>query len=219
MTVDTTGQGGGRGPVGGAENMIRRVESLSPEQLERVKRSVGEAFVSNELFHNWGTAAERREDVLKYMSIYVDYVWRAGELYANEELTALIGLEDSGRAPVLPRIHMILRLITGLPFRRVRSFLHFARQVGGSNARYAKRRHLDALLVCVDKDRQSKGLASELVRFAQGEAGRLGVPLLFDTDVRAYAEMYQHLGCTLYNTVTADNGVTRFSLCYEGTES
>ncbi len=26
--------------------------------------------------------------------------------------------------------------------------------------------------------------------------------------------MYIHFGCELYNTVTADNGVTRYSLCY-----
>lgn len=194
--------------------MIQKVEHLTPAQLEQVKSTVGEAFVSNELFHNWGTETERRDDVLKYMSIYVDYVCRAGELYANEDLTALIGLEDSAHAPVLPRIKMIGKLMTGLPFQRVKSLLRFARQVSGSNARYAKERHLDALMVCVDKAHQGKGLASELVRFAQAEADRLGVPLLFDTDVKSYAELYQHLGCSLYHTVTADNGVTRYSLSY-----
>ena len=195
--------------------MICKVENLTPAHLERIKRSVGEAFVSNELFHNWGSEAERREDVLKYMSVYVDYVYRAGELYANEELTALIGLEDSARVPVLLRIKMILKLMTGLPFQRVRSILQFANQVSVSNARYAKQRHLDALMVCVDRAHQGKGLASELVRFAQAQADRLGVPLLFDTDVKGCAELYQHLGCSLYNTVTADNGVTRYSLCYQ----
>ena len=194
--------------------MIRKVENLTPAQLERIKGSVGAAFVSNELFRSWGSETERRDDVLKYMSVYVDYVYRAGELYANEELTALIGLEDSAHAPVLPRIKMIWKLLTGLPFKRVKSFLHFANQVSGSNARYAKQRHLDALMVCVDKAQQGRGLASELVRLAQAEADRLGVPLLFDTDMQDYAAMYQHLGCTLYNKVTADNGVTRYSLCY-----
>lgn len=195
--------------------MICRVENLTPAQLEQIKKTVGEAFVSNELFRNWGSEAERRDDVLKYMSVYVDYVYRAGELYANEELTALIGLEDSARAPVLPRIKMILKLMTGLPFKRVRRFLQFANQVSGSNARYAKQRRLDALMVCVDKAHQGKGLASELVRFAKTQAERLDVPLLFDTDMKDYAELYQHLGCRLYNTVTADNGVTRYSLCYQ----
>lgn len=194
--------------------MIRKAEHLSPAELARIKQTVGEAFVSNELFHNWGAEAERRDDVLRYMSVYVDYVYRAGELYANEDLTALIGLEDSAHAPVLPRIKMILKLIAALPFQRVKRLLHFARQVSGSNARYAGQRHLDALMVCVDPAQQGKGLASELIRFAKEQADRLGVPLLFDTDLEGYARMYQHLGCTLYNTVTADNGVTRYSLCY-----
>ena len=59
-----------------------------------------------------------------------------------------------------------------------------------------------------------EGIASELVRFAKKVSDKKGIPLLFDTDMKDYAEMYQHLGCELYNTVTADNGVTRYSLCY-----
>ena len=42
---------------------------------------VGEAFVTNELFHNWGSVEERQEDVMKYMAFYVDYIYQAGELY------------------------------------------------------------------------------------------------------------------------------------------
>ena len=196
--------------------MIRKAENLSEEQLRRIKSVIGEAFVSNELFRNWGTEEERRADVLKYMDIYVDYVYRAGELYANEEMTGFIGLEDSASAPALPRIRMILRLFAALPYARIKSFLRFAKQVGRSNERYAKQRHIDALRVCVDKAHQGKGVASGLIRFAMAKADEEGVPLLFDTDMKAYAEMYRHFGCELYHTVTADNGVTRYSLCYPG---
>ena len=194
--------------------MIKKVENISSAQLERLRKTVGEAFVSNELFHNWGSETERRDDVLKYMSIYVDYVYRAGELYANEEMTGCIGLEDSAHAPVFPRIRMILRLFAAIPFKRLRSFLHFANQISRSNEQYAKQRHLDALMVCVDREHQGKGIASELIRFAKCKADELEMPLLFDTDMKDYADMYQHFGCKLYNTVTADNGVTRYSLCY-----
>ncbi len=117
-----------------------------------------------------------RRDVLKYMSIYVDYVYRAGELYANEEMTGFIGLEDSAHAPVLPRIRMILRLFRAIPYKRIKSFLHFANQVSKSNEQYAKKRHLDALMVCVDKDHQGKGIASELVGFAKEKADELPEP-------------------------------------------
>ena len=44
---------------------------------------------------------------------------------------------------------------------------------------------------------------------------KIAIMLLFDTDMKEYAEMYKHFGCELYNTVTADNGVTRYSLCYK----
>lgn len=194
--------------------MIRKVENISQEQLEKIRKTIGEAFASNELFHNWGSETERRGDVLKYMSVYVDYVYGAGELYANEAMTGFIGLEDSAHAPVFPRIRMILRLFRAIPYKRIKSFLHFANQVSRSNEKYAKQRHLDALMVCVDKEYQGKGIASELISFAKKKADELGIPLLFDTDMKDYADMYQHFGCELYNTVTADNGVTRYSLCY-----
>ena len=195
--------------------MIKKAENLSEEQLAYIRETAGEAFVSNALFYNWGTEAERHDDVLKYMSIYVDYAYRTGELYVNEALTGFIGLEDSAHAPVLPRIRMILKMLMKLPFVRIKSFLHFAKQVSRSNERYAKQRRLDALMVCVDKQMQGHGIASELISFAEAKADELGVPLLFDTDMKEYADMYRHFGCELYNTVTADNGVTRYSLCYK----
>ena len=90
--------------------MIRRAENLSKEQLDSIRRMVGEAFVSNELFHNWGTMEERREDVLKYMALYVDYVYRSGELYVNDDLTGFIGLEDSAHSPKLRLLVMLIKM-------------------------------------------------------------------------------------------------------------
>ena len=194
--------------------MIRKAENLSEEQLEKVRRTVGEAFVSNELFHNWGSEAERHDDVMKYMALYVDYVYRAGELYANDEMTGFIGLEDSAHAPVLPRIRMIFRMLRAIPYSRMKAILRYANEIGRANEKYAKKRHLDALMVCVDKARQGEGIASELIDFAKKKADALGIPLLFDTDMKDYADMYRHLGCELYGTVTAENGVTRYSLVY-----
>jgi GNAT superfamily N-acetyltransferase len=104
--------------------------------------------------------------------------------------------------------------MTGLDRNRVKSLLAFSKQIEGSNKEFAKSRHIDALLVCVDKTHQGKGIATELINFAKQKADEAGVPLLFDTDMKAYADMYIHFGCKLYNSVTADNGVTRYSLCY-----
>lgn len=196
--------------------MISKVKDLTDEKLTAVKKMIGEAFVTNELFHNWGTVEERREDVIRYMAIYVDCVYRSGELYSNEELTAFIGLEDSTSIPVCPKIKMILKMMTSIRFSKVKSLLNFAKQIESSNAKYAKQPHIDALMVCVDKDHQGEGLATELINFAKATADSKCVPLLFDTDMKDYSDMYQHFGCELYNTVTADNGVTRYSLVYNG---
>ncbi len=199
--------------------MIRKAENLTAEQLEKIRKTIGESFVSNELFHNWGSVSERHDDVLKYMSIYVDYVYRTKELYTNEDMTGFIGLEDSAHAPVFPRIRMIFRMFAGIPYKKIKAFLHFANQIGRSNEKFAKERHLDALMVCVDKEHRGKGIASDLVRFAMNKSDELGIPLLFDTDMKEYADMYRHFGCELYNTLTADNGVTRYSLYYRKNSS
>lgn len=194
--------------------MIRRVENISEEKLNIIRKTVGEAFVTNELFHNWGSVDERREDVMKYMALYVDYVYQAGELYANEDFTGFIGLEDSGNAHKLQQIKMLFKMLVKIRFSKLKSLVGFAKQISTSNERYTKQRHMDALMVCVDKKHQGQGIASELVQYAKQMADELDVPLLFDTDMKDYADMYLHFGCELYNTITADNGVTRYSLCY-----
>ena len=195
--------------------MITRVNNLTDEQIDKIRKMIGEAFVSNELFHNWGTEEERREDVLKYMSLYVDYVYQAGELYSNDDMTGFIGLEDSGNKPVWPQMIMLFKMLTKIKYFRIKSLMNFVKQISKANDKYSKMRHIDALMVCVDKNCQGQGIASELIRYAQNMADETGVPLLFDTDMKPYAEMYQHFGCELYNTVTADNGVTRYCLCYK----
>lgn len=195
---------------------ITKVTGLTEEELNRIRSLIGESFVTNELFHNWGSLEQRRDDVMCYMSIYTDFVYEAGELYSNEDGTGFIGLEDSAHAAKWPQIRMLCRMLVRIRFSKIKSLMKFIKQIEGSNAKYAKQRHIDALMVCVDKDYQGKGIATELINFAKDMAKKEGVPLLFDTDMEAYANMYRHFGCELYNTVTADNGVTRYSLCYIG---
>ena len=57
------------------------------------------------------TEEERRDDVLKYMGIYVDFVYRSGELYANENMTGFIGLPDPAHKPVWPQIRMLFNML------------------------------------------------------------------------------------------------------------
>ena len=190
--------------------MIKKLQNITPEQLNNISNIIGEAFVTNEMFRNWGTLEERHDDVITYMSIYVDYVYHAGELYSNEDMTGFIGLEDTARKPILLRIKMIIKMLIRLRFSRIRSLMNFVKQIDKADNLFVNKRHIDTLMVCVKKDHQGKGIASELVNYAKRKAKINGIPLLFHTDMSSYAKMYEHLGCRLYNKVTADNGVTRY---------
>ena len=194
--------------------MITKLKNITPKQLNNISNIIGEAFVTNEMFRNWGTIEERRDDVITYMSIYVDYVYHAGELYSNEDMTGFIGLEDTARKPILLRLKMLFGMIIRLPFSRIRSLISFVKQIDKADNLFVNKRHIDTLMVCVKKDHQGQGIATELVEFAKRKAKINKIPLLFHTDMPSYAEMYKHLGCRLYNEVTADNGVTRYCLCY-----
>ena len=194
--------------------MITKLKNITPEQLNNISKSIGEAFVTNEMFRNWGSIEERHDDVITYMSIYVDYVYHAGELYSNEDMTGFIGLEDTVRKPILLRLKMLFRMIRRLRFSRIRSLMNFVKQIDKADNLFVNKRHIDTLMVCVKKDHLGQGIATELVEFAKKKAKINGIPLLFHTDMPSYAQMYKHLGCRLYNEVTADNGVTRYCLCY-----
>ena len=194
---------------------MKQVENISKKELARIKATIGEAFITNELFHEFGSVEERRELVLKYMSIYVDYVYEAGELYQNVDGTAFIGLEYSDKQDVLPKMKMLLRLLFAIPLPVMRSYLGHIKQIKDGNSRYTGSPYLAVLMVCVSKENQGKGYARELVDFAKRKALEKQVPILLDTDMKDYAEMYQHMGCELYNSKTASNGVTRYNLVWK----
>ena len=129
---------------------ISKIQKISKKELTRIEKVIGESFVTNELFHNWGTIEERRSSVLAYMKIYVDCVYRAGELYGNETLTGFVGIEDTRRPATAAKINMLFKMIFMLPISKIKSLMHFIKQIQSSNAEYAKEPHLDILLVCVD---------------------------------------------------------------------
>ena len=88
---------------------ISKIQKISKKELTRIEKVIGESFVTNELFHNWGTIEERRSSVLAYMKIYVDCVYRAGELYGNETLTGFVGIEDTRRPATAAKINMLFK--------------------------------------------------------------------------------------------------------------
>lgn len=194
---------------------MKQVKDIPEKELKKIRYLIGDAFVTNELFHELGTVEERRRDVLAYMAAYVDYVCESGALYCSDDGKAYIGLLESKDPPVLPMLKMLIRIILRLPFGKLNKMLHHINQIANANEQYAKHPHIDVLMLAIDKSEQGKGRARELFDFAISMSEEKQLPLLIDTDMEDYARMYQHFGCTLYNTKTADNGVTRYDLIWK----
>lgn len=194
---------------------MEKVKNISGEELKEIKELIGEAFVTNELFHEFGDVSERKELVMAYMDAYVGCVYESGLLYRTEDKKGYIGLAFTGEETFWPKMKMLLKMVRRIPFKTLKKFMHHIKQITGGNEQYQKQPHVDVLMVCVKKEHQGEGIARKLVEYAKEMAKEKSVPLLFDTDMPDYAKMYQHLGCTLYNMVTADNGVTRHNLVWE----
>jgi len=194
---------------------ITLLQDISDEEFFKIKGMIGEAFVSNELFHEFGNIEERRELVIKYMDIYTDYVYESKALYVTEDKKGVVGFIHNKKSPMFPQIKMLVRLLGAIPFKVLRKYLSHVKQIADSNKQYAMNPHIDILFVCVDKEYQGKGYAKYLVEAAKEYAGREKVPLLFDTDMEQYSQIYQHYGCELYNQTTAGNGVTRYNLVWK----
>lgn len=146
---------------------ISLLEDISKEELSDIKRMIGEAFVTNELFHEFGEIDKRREIVLKYMAIYTDYVYESKALYITEDRKGVIGYIHSKKAPLLPQLKMIYRLVRAIPIKTLKKFMGHIKQISNSNKLYSAKPHIDILFVCVDKDYQGKGYAKQLVEAAK----------------------------------------------------
>ncbi len=193
---------------------IYLVEKVSKTELDELKRMIGEAFVTNELFHEFGDIDSRRALVIKYMDIYTDYVYESKALYVTEDCKGAIGYLHSKKAPVIPQLKMLFRLLKAIPFKVLKKYMSHIKQIEGSNKLYASKPHIDTLFVCVDEKCRGKGYARHLVESAMEYAKEEKVPLLFDTDMAQYAQIYRHYGCELYNQTTASNGITRYNLVW-----
>lgn len=190
------------------------VENVSKEELHRICHVIGESFVTNDLFYEFGSIEDRKDFVLQYMDAYVRCVYEMKALYRSEDGKAYIGLAYSDQKKIIPQIKMLLQMLHRIPFAINKRFLKHVKEISDGNKRYTQNTYLEILMVCVEKEYQGQKRAKELVDFAKEKASERAVPLLFDTDMEAYARMYEHYGCTLYNKKTASNGITRYNLVW-----
>ena len=194
---------------------MKLVENLSKDELDNISKIIGKAFITNELFHEFGDINEREPLVMSYMKAYVKCVYKSKSLYQNDEGDAFIGLSFSDEKAILPQIRLLISLIMIIPSNVRRGFLKFVKEIKNEDDTYTKGLHLETLMVCVSDEAQGKGRAKELINFAMEMAESRNAPLLFDTDMKEYSDMYQHLGCELYHTKMATNGITRYNLVWK----
>lgn len=192
------------------------VENISLEELDEISYLIGEAFVNNDLFYEFGDIKERRNLVLKYMEAYVKCAYASKTLYKSDDGKGFIGLCYSDEKHYFLQLIMMIKIIQIIPFKVMKRFIKQIKAIADGNKEYTTSTYLEVLMVCVRKEYQGQGKAKELVDFAKEKASSRNVPLLLGTDMEAYAKMYQHLGCKLYNTKTALNGVTRYNLVWKG---
>lgn len=204
--------------IGQGDTKMKLVENITKEELKRIKKQIGEAFVTNELFHEFGTIEERRESVLRYMDCYVQYVYDTKSLYQNDNETSFIGLCYSKEEKIMPQLKMLWKILWAVPFSKLKGMFGQIKENTNGNKIYIKNPYIEILMVCVSQNEQGKGLTRELVEFAKESASKHKCPLLFDTDMKKYAEIYQHYGCELYNESKASNGVTRYNLVWKPNE-
>ncbi|WP_167958211.1 N-acetyltransferase [Anaerosporobacter faecicola] len=194
---------------------MKVVEHITKGELFQIGEAIGEAFVTNELFHEFGDLQERKSIVMKYMHAYVQCTYESGCLYQSEDGKAFIGLAYSDQKNILPKLKMLWKVLRAIPFSKAKRFMNHIGEIADGNKEYTKDLYLEVLMVCVLPGFQGQGRTRELFQFAKDMAMKRNVPVLFDTDMENYAKIYQHYGCELYHTKTASNGVTRYNLIWK----
>ncbi len=111
---------------------IKLLKDVSKSELAEIKKMVGEEFITNELFHEFGNIEDRRELVMKYMDIYTDYVYESKALYVTEDYKGVVGFIHSKKAPVYPQMKMLIRLLKVIPFKTLKKFMSHIRQISDS---------------------------------------------------------------------------------------
>lgn len=103
---------------------ITLIDNVSKSELAEIKKMIGEAFITNELFHEFGDINDRKELVMKYMDIYTDYVYESKALYGTENHKGIVGFIHSKKASVYPQLKMLIRLLKVIPFKTLKSICH-----------------------------------------------------------------------------------------------
>ncbi len=190
------------------------VRKPSAEFRAEIHRIMGESFAGDEVFRAFDVDGRKRELVCAYMAHYVDFAIACKKLYANEERNGFVVLNRENTSHPFREMQLDRKLRSSIPHRCLDGLEEFATEVADTTSTYRSNPYLELLNLCVDESQRGQGLGKAIVEFCKGQAHAQGVPLIIDTDMPNNRDMYLHMGCELYRTFEASNGVTRYNLVW-----
>ena len=190
------------------------VRKPSPVFRTEIHRIMGDSFAGDDVFRAFDVDGRKRELVCAYMAHYVDFAIACKKLYANEEGNGFVVLNRETTSHPFREMQLDRKLRAAIPHRCLDGLESFATEVADTESAFRKNPHLELLNLCVDKSQRGRGLGRAIVDFCKGQARAQGVPLIIDTDMSNNRDMYIHMGCELYRTFEASNGVTRYNLVW-----
>ena len=195
-------------------HLVELVKKPGASFRAEIQRIMGESFAGDDVFKSFDVDGRKRELVCSYMIHYVDFAIACKKLYANEEHNGFVVLQRENVSHPFREMRLDKALHSSIPSEYLEKLEAFASEVADTESIYRRNPHLELLNLCVDVSKRGRGLGGRIVDFCKDQARAQGLPLIIDTDMPNNRDMYVHMGCELYRTFEASNGVTRYNLVW-----
>lgn len=181
-----------------------QLKNISKEQIAEIGRAIGNSFYDHDYGENEKGIAKYindREQMIKYMTVFVVAGVKSGTLYATGERGegyVLLTGSKCEKMKISASFGMLFGLIDALGgIRKSLKFLKTIQKGGAAlddKLRKAKKDYLQIVMLVVRKEYQGQGYMRQLMEFAYEKADAHGVPCILDTDAQNKLDKYCHLG-------------------------
>lgn len=202
-----------------------QLKDLTKEQIAEIGRAIGNSFYDHDYGENEKGLAKYindREQMIKYMTVFVVAGVKSGTLYAASErgegYVLLMGSKFE-KMKISASIGMLFGLIDALG--GIRKSLEFFKimQKGGipldDKLKKEKKDYIQIVMLVVRKEYQGQGYMRKLMEFAYEKADAHGVPCILDTDAQNKLDKYCHLGMKHVGTRKVDDDCYLYDLMRE----
>lgn len=202
-----------------------QLKNLSEEQIAEIGRAIGNSFYDHDYGENENGIAKYikdKEQMIKYMTVFVVAGVKSGTLYATGErgegYVLLMGSKFE-KMKISASIGMLFGLIDALG--GIRKNLEFFKimQKGGmpldDKLKKEKKDYIQIVMLVVRKEYQGQGYMRKLMEFAYEKADAHGVPCILDTDAQNKLDKYCHLGMKHVGTRKVDDDCYLYDLMRE----